>query len=359
MCMKARMSGRRVAVLAGLLALAGALTLASRHHGTAASVAQPRPVRIALVYAEPRSRASCDDSGKIVEARADGSDAVTIASGAGPAISPDGRWVAYLAGAGGCIPGRIEIRSLATGLTWSVPRVKPYTGYQGIVWAPNSRTLAAFTDTPDRDRLAIAVVTTAPGATPRVVVRKADGSPFAFSPDGRRIAYTGAVRVKQGYGSDIYTVAANGGAPARLTTGGTSGFPVWGRGSIAYNRDGCRGDVYLMNPDGSRQRRLTHTRAGVTPVAWSAGGGRLLGAYECPNNGKLWAIDPRTGAVHDLTGFVGDLAPLGLSRDGRTVLAGIGCGELTTPFGVVESIPFRGGSPHVLARGPCRATSNA
>jgi Tol biopolymer transport system component len=357
------MSGRRVALLAGLVIAAGVViggvTLGLHNRGRAASVLLPRPVRIALVYAEPQSIHSCYDSGKIVEARADGSDAVTIASGASPVISPDGRWVAYLAGGDGCIPDRIEIRSLETGRTWSVPSVRPYTGYAPVVWSPDSRGLAAFTYTRLDHGVGIAVVSATPGAAPHIVVRHAEGLPFTFSPDGRRIAYTGAVRVEHGYGTDIYEVSSAGGAPTRLTTSTTSGFPVWGSASIAYNRNGCRGDVYLMKPDGSDQRRLTRTRAGVAPVAWSASGGRLLGAYECPNNGKLWGIDARTGAAHDLTGFVGDLAPLGLSRNGKTVLAGIGCGELISPFGVIESIPFRGGVPHVLARGPCRATSNA
>jgi hypothetical protein len=77
------------------------------------------------------------------------------------------------------------------------------------------------------------------------------------------------------------------------------------------------------------------------------------------HNGKLYAVDTTTGTTRALTDFVGDLYAQGLSRDGKTVLAAIGCGGMTSPFGLVETIPFAGGKPTVIARGPCRASWNA
>jgi hypothetical protein len=47
-----------------------------------------------------------------------------------------------------------------------------------------------------------------------------------------------------------------------------------------------------------------------------------------------------------------------LSSDGKTVLASVGCGGMVSPYGYVETIPFTGGKPHVIARGPCRASWN-
>jgi hypothetical protein len=82
------------------------------------------------------------------------------------------------------------------------------------------------------------------------------------------------------------------------------------------------------------------------------------GRLPATNNGKLYAVDVASGAARPLTPFVGDLYAQGLSRNGRTVLAAIGCGELATPYGLVETIPFTGGHPTVLVRGPCRASSN-
>jgi Tol biopolymer transport system component len=82
------------------------------------------------------------------------------------------------------------------------------------------------------------------------------------------------------------------------------------------------------NSSGGGAHQVTHTPAGIYPAAWSADGSRMLAAYPVTNNGKLYAVDVATGHTRALTPFVGDLGPQGLSRDGRTVLAAIGCGEL-------------------------------
>ena len=140
-------------------------------------------------------------------------------------------------------------------------------------------------------------------------------------------------------------------------------YPLWGPGGIAFERFGpspcCHGDVWLMNATGGDARQLTHTHAGIYPAAWSADGSRMLAAYPPTNNGKLYAVNVATGRAHVLTPFVGDLNAEGLSRNGKTVLAAIGCGELLTIRGIVETIPFSGGPPTTLVRGPCRASWNA
>jgi hypothetical protein len=120
----------------------------------------------------------------------------------------------------------------------------------------------------------------------------------------------------------------------------------------------CHGDVWVIDEDGGDSHQLTHTRAGIYPAAWSADGQHLLAAYPATNNGQLYVVDAASGAARPLTPFVGDLYAQGLSRDGRTVLAAIGCGEIVSPYGIVETIPFAGGRPTVIVRGPCRASSN-
>ena len=85
-----------------------------------------------------------------------------------------------------------------------------------------------------------------------------------------------------------------------LTDDHRSGIPLWGPTGIAFQRDGnasgdvcgaCHGDVWLMHADGSSQRRLTGTRAGIYPAAWSADGAHLLAAYPAMHNGALYAVD--------------------------------------------------------------------
>jgi dipeptidyl aminopeptidase/acylaminoacyl peptidase len=187
----------------------------------------------------------------------------------------------------------------------------------------------------------------------------ASGS-FSFSPDGSTLAFQHST----GSGSDIYTVRRTSGVIHRLTDDHRSAFPLWGPGGIAFERFGpdrcmnCHGDVWVMDERGSNLRQLTHTRAGIYPAAWSANGRHLLAAYPATHNGRLYAVDAASATARPLTPFVGDLFAQGLSRDGRTVLAAIGCGGLATPYGLVETIPFAGGHPTVIVRGPCRASSN-
>ena len=96
------------------------------------------------------------------------------------------------------------------------------------------------------------------------------GSP-SWSPDGRTLAFTGR-------GGDIYVVHAEGSGLRKLTAG-----PGWDVGA-RWSPDGRRilflssrdvhreTDLFVMNADGSRQRNLTHT-PGVSELAasWAPG----------------------------------------------------------------------------------------
>jgi Tol biopolymer transport system component len=169
-------------------------------------------------------------------------------------------------------------------------------------------------------------------------------------------------------GRDVATESVRGGQVRVLTDDHRSGIPLWGPTGIAFQRDGnapgdvcgaCHGDVWLMHADGSSQRRLTGTGAGIYPAAWSADGAHLLAAYPAMHNGALYAVDVKAGHTRRLTRLVGELFAQGLSRDGQTVLAAIGCGGAAGPDGVLETLPFSGGKPTIIVRGPCRGSWNA
>jgi Tol biopolymer transport system component len=188
---------------------------------------------------------------------------------------------------------------------------------------------------------------------------------FSFSPDGSQLAFARATSK----GQNVYSVSTDGGPVRPLTDDDRSSSPLWGPRGIAFERYGvdgkgdrcgnCHGDVWMMDGDGGDVRQLTHTHAGIYPAAWSGDGSRMLAAYPATHNGKLYAVDVSDGNARALTGFVGDLFAQGLSRDGRTVLAAIGCGGMIGLQGVIETIPFSGGPPAVIIHGPCRASWNA
>jgi Tol biopolymer transport system component len=299
---------------------------------------QSQPAGPQLVYAVATDIDSRD--GWIWQARADGSHAERLTRGAAPQISPDGRWIAF-------VHPQNELHVIASsgGKSRLLRRVVREHGFVlGIVWSPTSRQLASI------EAYGFALVDLETGRA-RPFAR--GGNP-SFSPNGRRIVYERA----DSRSADLYVFDTRTGRTRRLTHDRRSGHPLWGPRWIAFSRYARRADVLLVDPSGRKTRPLTHTRAGIYPAAWSADGQRLLAANPAIHNGRLWAVDVPSGRARDLTGWVGDLFPQGLSRDGRTILAAIGCGGMSSPFGVVEALPFAGGKPRVLVKGPCRASWN-
>jgi|1186.fasta_scaffold198940_1 Tol biopolymer transport system component len=334
-------------MLAATAALAGACN--SGHE----TVAIQQPQRVAMVYAKPVRDLALRRDWRVFVAGREGEAPRRIAQGQDPAISPDGRWVAYFTHPD-AEPSRLYFADAGTRRSFE-PNLLGEWNYGSAVWDPTSRRIAVVMS--NGEERAIGVVEPRPGARTRILTRGSTDIGMTFSPDGSQLAF---VRLHR-RGADICTVGSEGGAPSCLTHGGWNESPAWGALGIAFERGGiCTGDVWLMDGDGSNVRQITHSGgAGIAPVAVSSDGRRLLGAYLCPHNGKLWGVDLASGAARDLTGFVGDLAPDGISRDGRTVLASIGCGGLIGGTGLVELIPFAGGKPRVIAHGPCRASWNA
>jgi Tol biopolymer transport system component len=342
-------TGRSVwwAALLALIALVGlGIWVSARGSGDAGRApVQPAPVRVALVFAKPVGTLASPFAGgpeAIYLASPTGNHPVRLARGADPAISPDGRWVVYRRDTGSQRNRLFVITSVG-----GTPRRLPGSSEEPVVWSPDSRLVATIGSS--TGHLTIVNVRSRTAIT--LPVPQASGD-FSFSPDGTELTFTHST----GSGQNVYTVSTGGRAIRRLTDDGHSFSPLWGPTGIAFER---QGDVWLMDGSGGDVHQLTHTSAGIYPAAWSSDGTRMLAAYPAMHNGKLYSIDVATGAAEDLTGFVGDLFAQGLSRDGTTILAAIGCGGTTSPFGRVETIPFAGGRPTVIARGPCRANWNA
>jgi Tol biopolymer transport system component len=334
-------------MLAGIAVLAAACS-GGHHH----VISIQRPQRVAMVYSKPVENLPFARGWHVFVAQRDGGDPTRLGQGVDPVISPDGRWVAFFTHPD-AEPSRLQFANIAGHRNFE-PALLGEWNYLSAVWDPTSRHVAVLMSRGDEQ--AIGIVEPLPGSPTRILARGPVGD-MTFSPDGEQLAFVHSYRDA----TDICTVPLAGGQPDCLTDGGWNLAPVWGGLGIAFERGGtCTGDVWLMDGDGSHARQITHSGgAGIAPFAVSSDGRRLLGAYLCPNNGRLWAVDLSSGAARDLTGFVGDLAPDGISRDGRTILASIGCGEALGEIGLVELIPFTGGSPQVVAHGPCRASWNA
>jgi Tol biopolymer transport system component len=159
----------------------------------------------------------------------------------------------------------------------------------------------------------------------------------AWSPDGRRLAFTG----ESGLGfreMDVWTVDGDGGDLRRVTRSGDALWPVWapdGR-SIVYARlegrsarpDGSLGytsSLWAIDPDGANPRRLTDPAPGVSERPWSFApdGSRLaitrarLPALERrAEKTKMTLVDLDGSGEHELSGTGTDPA---FSPDGSRI----------------------------------------
>jgi Tol biopolymer transport system component len=330
-----------------LAVVSAAVLLGATACGTAASLRSAVPLPNVLVYAKPRlplRLAWKDPTDTVIwRSRVDGTQAKQLASGNYPALSPDGRFIAFgrdrtelVMPAAGGVPERVY--------TFTTKGTGPYD----VRWTPDSRHLAFEGNN--------GFVVLDPISRVQHILPKDVGyyGGFSFSPDSRRIVYAAK--------GDLYVITARGGRPVRLTFDHRNGAPVWGKPGMAFFRytHGSRelSDIWLRDGKTHHIRQLTHRRTGAAPVAFSADGKELLAAYWPSHSGRLWAVDVASGTERPVTPWVGDLIPQGLSADGSTVLAMAGCG-VGPMFGTVETIPFGGGKPHIVVNGPCGASWNA
>jgi hypothetical protein len=286
-------------------------------------------------------------------ARVDGTHAIRLADASAympPALSPDGTRIAFARITTRPRSVAIYVVSTAGGDPVLLRRVRgPHAFVTDLVWSPDGTRLVSG------EYSGYFLLRARPGARAHRIF--ASGGGPTFSPDGTQIAYQ---RFK-GQLSDVWVYVLATGKKRPVMRNGLSLAPVWGPNAIAFSRATGRGvhyDIWLAQFPGDRARRLTHTRAGIVPVAWSGDGSRLLAANPAVHNGRLWAVDADTGHARLLTAWTGDLFGQGLSKDGETILAAIGCGGLASPLGRVETLPFAGGDPHVILTGPCRASWN-
>jgi len=234
---------------------------------------------------------------------ADGSGLQRLTRGSLPAWSPDGQRIAFT---GLHEPGLYVINADGSG-------EQKLTGTGGRpFWSPDGRKIAFTTRQPRNFRNFDIYVMNADGSGRRHLARTTYASNPAWSPDGRQIAFV------RGY--DIWVMNADGSEQRRLTSGGARDLaPSWspdGR-TIAFDRRVGRGssgqqgrnassyEIYVMNADGSGQRRLA---PGAVPL-WSPDGkkiaySRALGngpAFHAPDNWEIFVMNADGSEQRNLT----------------------------------------------------------
>ena len=204
-------------------------------------------------------------------------------------------------------------RNLTGGLRGSVPS-----------WSPDGQHIAF-----SRDNAFI----------PNLYVMNADGSgqrrvtqePIhvwgaSWSPDGRQLAFASGVQGNPG-NFKIYVVNVDGSGQQQLTHDpGADLDPAWSPDGrwIAFRgvrpRSGRRGfiqELYVMNADGSEQRKLTPLSTGA--FSWSPDGRRIAFANERDGNNEIYVISVDGTGLRNLTRNPADDGHPKWSPDGRTI----------------------------------------
>ncbi len=219
-----------------------------------------------------------------------------------PALSPDGRCVAFTSGAtsapvyewwssiavvqvagGGCV----DLAAVASPNNWHV----------SPAWSPDGMRLAFVSDGYDSENYGLWTVEAGDlGSPPASLVRvvpDAGARTPAWSLDGGSIAYAG-----QG---GIYVVPSGGGASVLMTTGGIA--PTWGpEGQLAFARET---DLWIRESDG-RERQLTRTAAYEAEPAWSPRGTWIAYASNRAGSWDIWLIAATGGTPVQVTSSPAD-----------------------------------------------------
>jgi TolB protein len=196
-----------------------------------------------------------------------------------PAWSPNGQLIAYTrlrANTRGISVVHVERalrgeRSAIRDLT----RVNPAIPEEWPAWSPDGKRIA-FTS--QRSGSSDIWVLDRDGSHLRNLTPQPSLEAVAtWSPDGKQIVFGSDRAAHSQFGGDLFRMNADGGNVRRLTfSSGPKGNygPAWSPDGrwIAFNsqRDG-NSEVYLMRPDGTRQRRVTYQPRGDAFVTWVGG----------------------------------------------------------------------------------------
>jgi WD40-like Beta Propeller Repeat len=274
-------------------------------------------------------------------AHADGTRAHPLAAdGVNPAVSPDGRWVAF----NGCI-GAPDLCLRLVSTAGEQPRLLARHSAPGLRWSPQSDRIVATRGD------ALAAFTLDGRVT--VLVAKLAGD-WSISPSGERVVYT-RPRRHTICGTELVTVGIDG-RHGRVIAQGRDHDPVWGANGIAFSRypPNCSSGrrIWRISPDGLGARpitppvpkRLLHLEYdGFDPIAWGPRG-VLLGGIASEDCLEATRFEIAAGRFYRLRGCAD-----ALSHDGRFVLAEQGGSELPQ---TILAVPFVGRGPaRLLARG--------
>ncbi len=306
--------------------------------------------------------------------RADGTQNTRVGLGFTPVISPSGQQVAAsLFGAGPSESGpALVVYSTAGAPAQTYFNLKGETT-QPLAWSRDGRYVAvdvqsiSLKSPAKLSGLAIVDVTT--GVAKTIAHGQIYGASFA--PNGSdELVYGRSATQSLTARVNVYRANADGSGTVALTRDGRSLFPLWGSSGVAYDRERLRRndapvyEIWLRAPSGAT-RRLTNIRvhtlvSGLTPIAFSADGSRLLAQFVGQDTSEAWTVLVASGRARRLKphSLRFPLQAAGISADGSTLLVNEGGVDGPASEGRVATLPFAGGRSTVLVAHGAQASWN-
>jgi Tol biopolymer transport system component len=306
------------------------------------------PANAAVVYTRGLAKRS------VYIANDDGTGSRKLAEGETPHISPDGQAVIYVANFSDAQP---ELREIPAAGGDSKLLLKPYQ-FGSFAWSADGRWVAV--ESYRLNRTPNLVLIDRSTGTSRTI---ASGTFFGatFSPDSAQLLYARTSQKNALFPkSNLEIVPTAGGTPRVLFNDGRAQYPLWGPKQIVYDRwqkparkqDGPKLNLWLVNPDGTGRRQLTHDKvpfllSGLTPTAWSADGTRLLTEFGGQDTAYAVTVDPATGKEKVIGKKSEGFIATALSADGSTILGSSGGFEWAGKAHIVTA-PYTGGRTTTL-----------
>lgn len=249
-----------------------------------------------------------------------------------PAISPDGRFVAFKVLRDG--ESSVWLKEIARGSSTVVMPPSRFD-YRGLTFSPDGGELF-FKTFRDDEKNALIMRVPILGGAPRDVARNV-WSDFAVSPDGHEVAF---VRSATGKGATmaVMVARADGSAERKVAESvhATTWFALWesapswspdGRriALCGWRRDAAGDHPRLYDVDVStgatREMAIPPEWTSVSQVAWLGDGSGLVvsATTEAATTSQLWLLDP-SGKARRITNDTSGYRKLKLSADARLLV---------------------------------------
>ena len=305
------------------------------------------PAHATLVYNKTRKQGG---EPRVFVAGVDGKHARGIGVGHSPAVSSDGRWVAWIGGHN----SRVVKLRLAD-------RSRPARAIKLV-----GATVGDVQFSPDSKWLGI---DSGPGLWvynihARESIQAASGNlrGFSFSPDSVSVAFGTAGRNPSFEApSDLYRFKLATERRTRITRDRRSLNPLWTLRGIIHDRQRLRENdspafnLFKIHPDGGSLRVITRLHStplvsGLVPTEISANGKRLIAELEGQDLSIGFRVNMDTGKAHAISKMSEHaFTAADLTANGRTVLGVTGGADPNNRHDVV-TMPYSGGKTKVLVK---------